>query len=154
MNRRMNPLSLVTERFLVAEGADGEVVGFGQLAPLGGGGSDGPQRLELRSLVVQPDHRSLRSLVAHPNHRICCLSKRELKGLAHECATQGAHTLCLSRSATCWLQLGMNAERGVQEAACLKPVPLACGTCLVPAWLYVTITHVLATFRLETERGV
>lgn len=54
----MNPLSLKPERFVVAAyEADGAVQGFGQLAPLGGAPQGGPPWLELRSLIVDPDHR-------------------------------------------------------------------------------------------------
>ena len=50
---RMNPLGLDVRRFLVAEDESGQVVGCGQLAPLGS-----PGALELRSLVVEPGNRS------------------------------------------------------------------------------------------------
>ena len=54
----MNPLSLKAERFVVAaRESDGSVQGFGQLAPLGGRPDAGPRWLELRSLIVDPDHR-------------------------------------------------------------------------------------------------
>lgn len=59
LREKMNPLSLVAARFRVAEGDDKSLLGFGQLAPLGGGVSEGPQPLELRSLVVQPGHRGV-----------------------------------------------------------------------------------------------
>lgn len=53
----MNPLSLKAERFVVAaRESDGVVQGFGQLAPLGGP-AGGARRLELRSLIVDPEHR-------------------------------------------------------------------------------------------------
>lgn len=56
--RSMNPLSLKAERFVVAaRESDGALQGFGQLAPLGGAPEDGPQWLELRSLIVDPEHR-------------------------------------------------------------------------------------------------
>jgi N-acetylglutamate synthase-like GNAT family acetyltransferase len=58
LRERMNPLSLKAEHFVVAaRESDGSVQGFGQLAPLGGGPDAGPQWLELRSLIVDPDHR-------------------------------------------------------------------------------------------------
>lgn len=56
--RSMNPLNLKAKRFMVAaRESDGAIQGFGQLAPLGGAPDDGPQWLELRSLIVDPEHR-------------------------------------------------------------------------------------------------
>ena len=55
----MNPLNLKPERFVVAaRQADGALQGFGQLAPLDGAPDGGPTRLELRTLIVDPEHRS------------------------------------------------------------------------------------------------
>lgn len=46
----MNPLGINYERFVIAEDSEsGQLLGFGQLAPLGD-----PGTLELRSLVVEP----------------------------------------------------------------------------------------------------
>lgn len=57
LREAMNPLSLKAERFVVAaRESDGAVQGFGQLAPLGGPAS-GSRWLELRSLIVDPEHR-------------------------------------------------------------------------------------------------
>ena len=59
----MNPLGLDPLRFTVAEGpGGGELLGFGQLRPLGfegsGGGEGGaPPTLELATLIVLPPHR-------------------------------------------------------------------------------------------------
>ncbi|KAL4428498.1 hypothetical protein ABPG75_002587 [Micractinium tetrahymenae] len=53
LREKMNPLGLKPERFTVAEReGSGAVVGFGQVRPLGGGGS-----LELASLVVEEAER-------------------------------------------------------------------------------------------------
>ena len=49
----MNPLGIEFERFVIAEDAvSGQLLGFGQLAPLGD-----PGILELRSLIVEPESR-------------------------------------------------------------------------------------------------
>ena len=53
----MNPLGLNAARFIVAEGGGNDLIGFGQLAPLGGGDASGPQRLELKSLIIEPEYR-------------------------------------------------------------------------------------------------
>ncbi len=53
----MNPLGLDVTRFVIAESSGGEISGFGQLAPLDGSASSGSQRLELKSLIVEPEHR-------------------------------------------------------------------------------------------------
>jgi hypothetical protein len=67
----MNPLGLDPQRLTVVSSSSGELLGIGQLVPLGGGGSSGgggggssgrgsgssPALLEIRSLVVRPEHR-------------------------------------------------------------------------------------------------
>lgn len=71
LREKMNPLGLDVTRFVIAESSGGEISGFGQLAPLDGSASSGSQRLELKSLIVEPEHRNegvgkalLRELVA------------------------------------------------------------------------------------------
>ena len=52
---RMNPLGLPTERFLVAENSEGQLVGFGQLQQQPT--ASDVQFLELRTLIVRNEAR-------------------------------------------------------------------------------------------------
>lgn len=73
---RINPLGLSAERFIVAENADGQVLGFGQLQQ-----QPSPQDvhfLELRTLIVDNDARYLDSSscsLAHPTTLSIALSR-------------------------------------------------------------------------------
>lgn len=55
MTNRMNPLGLPTERFLVAENSQGQLVGFGQLQQQPT--ASDVHFLELRTLIVRDEAR-------------------------------------------------------------------------------------------------
>ena len=55
MTARMNPLGLPTERFLVAENGEGQLVGFGQLQQQPT--ASDVRFLELRTLIVRDEAR-------------------------------------------------------------------------------------------------
>lgn len=86
----MNPLSLPAERFLIAENADGSMMGFGQLQEQPN--SQNIEFLELRTLIVDDSARYyICKAASNACLRVCRLLCASVVFQAHEACLCPAH---------------------------------------------------------------